>query len=68
MMSVSNLVPLLFLLNYINDLPRCLDSSVYQLYLLVILTLLSVHGVTATEIQDKLEIELSVNKLHIHGF
>ena len=59
----SNLGPLLFL-SYINDLPRCLDSSVPALFAED--TNLTISGATATEIQNKLEIEL--NKVYICGF
>ena len=55
----SNLDPLLFLL-YINDLPKCLDSSVPAL--LADDTNLTISSATAKEIQNNLEIEL--NKVH----
>ena len=52
----SNIGPLPFLL-YVNDLPKCLDSSVPTIFVDDIN--LTISGTTATEIQDNIEIELN---------
>ena len=56
----GKILVLCFFLLYINDLPKCLDSSEQALFAGD--TNLTISGATAMEIQDNLEIEL--NKVH----